>query len=126
MEPDIFRYQRYRRPFSLAVIETALPPALDDDRLRSAVVAYAANFIRENLRVIDTLGVLDEEGQVLAAILAETDRRSSKQALHRLTKLLFRGVGSCFDVAPVLYTGLANYNGQDAGALIEAARAAVK
>jgi curved DNA-binding protein CbpA len=126
MEPDIYRYTRYKRPFSLALIETSLPRCMEDERMQKAVTAFTANLLREELRVIDTLGVLDDDGRILAAVLAETDKKSASRALGRLIKALGRGVGACFDVAPILRTGLAVYAGQGAAGLIEAAKRDMK
>jgi curved DNA-binding protein CbpA len=126
MEPDIYRYTRYKRPFTLALIETALPRCMEDERMQNAVKTFAANLLREELRVIDTLGVLDGEGRILAAVLAETDKKSGAKALARLSKALARGVGSCFDVTPILRTGIAVYAGQGAEGLVEAAKREMK
>jgi curved DNA-binding protein CbpA len=126
MEPEIYRFSRYKRPFSLALIETSLPRCMEDERMQGAVTAFAANLLREELRVVDTLGVLDDDGRVLAAILAETDKKSGAKALARLTKALAKGVGSCFDVTPILRTGFAVYSGQGAEGLVALAKREMK
>ena len=120
VEREKYRFERYGRPFSLAVFTLFLPPQITGDSRREHVLKYAGYVINQAVRGIDSAAFLGEES--FGAVLAETAGEDAPPAVRRVLKAARHDLSACFDFDIHIRAGTAVFDGGDTDALLEKCR----
>lgn len=118
LTPEIYRYKRYARPFTLAAFQVALPDRAAGAGQAARLLKYVGYLLSRYVRSIDRVGYLDDS--LFGVLLAETPRRSADSAVRRILRAVRKDLSSCFDFDVHIQFGLAPYEGQSLDAMLRA------
>ncbi|MDL2273036.1 DnaJ domain-containing protein [Oscillospiraceae bacterium OttesenSCG-928-G22] len=107
--PEIYRYKRYRRDFTVALFKMKLPTRVSEKEHRERILRFAGERIKNGLRMIDHLAYLGSG--FFGVLFSETERGTAKLAARRLLFDVKREVSACFDVEVHVASGLVQYDG---------------
>ena len=115
--PEVYRNERYERPFSIAVFEVVVPDRVQVGGHAERILKYVGYIIDRTIRCIDSLGYL-EAGR-FGVLFSETDKGVAGQAARRVLRAVRHDIAACFDFEVEVRAGLVEYNGQNLDALID-------
>ncbi len=111
MTPEIYRYKRYARPFTLAVFRAELPERVAGAGQGSRVLKYLGYLFSRSIRTIDSAAYLG--GGQFGILLAEANRKTAALAARRILRTVSRDVSACFDFDIAFTVGLCAYAGEN-------------
>ncbi|MDR2670405.1 MAG: DnaJ domain-containing protein [Oscillospiraceae bacterium] len=118
LAPEIYRYKRYARPFTLAAFQVVLPDRVAGAGQAARLLKYVGYLLSHYVRSIDRVGYLDE--RLFGVLFAETPWRAAESAARRILRAVRKDLSSCFDFDVHIQFGLAAYEGQSLDSLLRA------
>ncbi|GHV34217.1 hypothetical protein FACS18949_09860 [Clostridia bacterium] len=114
--PEVYRYRRYDRPFSVAVFQTTVPERVPERANHDHIMKYVGYIIDKSVRLIDHVAWLEDDR--FGIIFAESDRKTALLAARRILKNVRHDVGACFDFEIGMKIGVTPYTGADTDEMI--------
>ncbi|GHU89573.1 hypothetical protein FACS1894202_08020 [Clostridia bacterium] len=116
--PEVYRYKRYDRPFSVAVFQATIPDRMADRANRDHIMKYVGYIIDKSVRLIDHVAWLEDD--LFGIMFAETDRKTALYASRRILRAVRHDVAACFDFEIGMKIGVTPYSGADTDEMIGA------
>ncbi|MCL2030069.1 MAG: DnaJ domain-containing protein [Oscillospiraceae bacterium] len=119
VEAEDYRYRRYHRPYTLAVLRLNFPrERIVDGAHRELVVRYVGYIIGKSIRPIDQLAFLD--GGAFGVLLAEARRDTAAKAVRRILDTVRHDIAACFDFEVDIRAAFLECDGRQPKELIRA------